>query len=287
MKIWVTGANGQLGQCFQELKLTNDEHEFIFTSSKDLDITNEQAVKEFVTNHQPKALINCAAYTKVDAAEKAQELCFKVNETAVANLAKVCLEHEIFLLHFSTDYVFDGEQEAPYLETDLVNPLNVYAASKAAGEAAIQKINPNAVIIRTSWVFSHYGNNFVKTILRLASERDELNIVADQVSCPTFALDLAKASLAILSIKANINGTEILHFSNSGYGSWCDFAQEIVAQAGLNCEVSPIATEGYPLPAKRPKLSLLSIQKFKDNYYTPPIWETALEECLKLLKRDM
>jgi len=280
MKIWVTGANGQLGQCFKQLSESETSYQFVFTNSQQVNITDYATVKAFIAQQQPQAIINCAAYTKVDAAEQNPEICFKVNLEAVENLAQYCKQNSILLIHYSTDYVFNGQQTSPYLETDATNPLNVYAASKAAGEAAILKINPNAVIIRTSWVFSHYGHNFVKTILRLATQKTELNIVADQISCPTYALDLAVASLTILENKTKTSGTEIINYTNSGQASWYDFAKEIVHQSGMQCQVNPIPTEAYPLPAQRPQYSLLSIKKFTAKFYSPQTWQNALSRCL-------
>jgi len=283
--ILVTGANGQLGSELRELVThfapNTQQHHFHFTDKAALDITDKNAVNHFCLMHKIEAIINCAAYTAVDSAEEDVENAERANHLAVKCLAEVVKEKNIKLVHISTDYVFDGTNFKPYVESDPTNPKSVYGATKLAGEKAIQEINPaNAIIIRTSWVYSSFGNNFVKTMLRLGKERDELGVIFDQVGTPTYARDLAEA---ILESMPNIHNekVQLYHYSNEGMASWYDFAKEIMQMAGLDCQINPIETNEYPTPAKRPYYSLLNKAKIKKQFNVGiPYWKESLEKCL-------
>ena len=281
--ILVTGVNGQLGSEIKELS-SNYPYTFYFTCKDDLDITNEKAIEEFIIKNHIIAIINCAAYTAVDKAESEIELADKINHQAVFHLASIAKEKNIKLIHISTDYVFDGTNYKPYIETDNTNPQSVYGQTKLDGEKVLQMINPtNSIIIRTSWVYSDYGNNFVKTMLRLGRERESLGVIYDQIGSPTYAKDLAKAILDILP-KVNNTQTEIYNYSNEGVCSWYDFAKEIMRIVNLSCKVNPIETSQYPTPAQRPHYSLLNKSKIKNDYIIDiPYWKDSLDECLKTL----
>lgn len=281
--ILVTGANGQVGSEIKELSV-NYPYTFYFTCKDDLDITNEKALKAFVEKNTITAIINCAAYTAVDKAESEIELADKINHQAVFYLASIAKDKNIKLIHISTDYVFDGTNYKPYLETDNTNPQSIYGQTKLDGEKVLQMISPtNSIIIRTSWVYSSYGNNFVKTMLRFGKEKESLGVIYDQVGTPTYAKDLAKAILDILP-KITNNQTEIYNYSNEGVCSWYDFAKEIMKMAKLTCKVNPIETAQYPTPAKRPHYSLLNKTKIKNDYTVDiPYWKDSLDECLKAL----
>ena len=273
MRILVTGKNGQLGQSINKLinietKIENNpsSNEFIFVGREELDLSNNSSIINYFDNHDKfDIVINSAAYTAVDQAEEEQELANQVNHLAVKQLAGIAKEQKARLIHISTDYVFNGESDKPYIETSETNPINVYGKSKLAGEKALQAVMPmNAVIIRTSWVYSEYGNNFVKTMLRLGKERDELNVVSDQIGSPTYATDLAGAILEIIKNKEfreEDQATQIYHYSNEGEISWYEFAKEIFKIAKVDCEVNPILTQQYPTPAQRPRNTLMN----KDN----------------------
>jgi len=294
MRILVTGKNGQLGRSIHKLvntdsKIDNNQssNEFIFVGREELDLSNESSISHyFDSNDRFDVIINCAAYTAVDKAEEEQELANQVNHLAVKQLAGIAKEQKAKLIHISTDYVFDGESDKAYLETDETNPINVYGKTKLAGEKALQEIIPaNAMIIRTSWVYSEFGNNFVKTMLNLGKERDELNVVSDQIGSPTYATDLAGAILKIISNKNYQNkeqSTEIYHYSNEGKISWYDFAKEIFKIAKIDCKVNPITTQQYPMPAKRPKNTLMNkdkIVKVFNILHSP--WRGSLELCIR------
>lgn len=279
--ILVTGVNGQLGSEIKELS-SNYPYTFYFTCKDDLDITNEKAIEEFIIKNHITAIINCAAYTAVDKAESEIDLTDKINHQAVFYLASIAKEKNIKLIHISTDYVFDGTNYKPYIETDNTNPQSVYGQTKLDGEKALQLLNPeNSIIIRTSWVYSDYGNNFVKTMLRLGRERESLGVIYDQIGSPTYAKDLAKAILDILP-KINNKKIEIYNYSNEGVCSWYDFAKEIMHMANLTCKVNPIETSQYPTPAKRPHYSLLNKLKIKNDYNIDiPYWKDSLDKCLR------
>ncbi len=280
--ILVTGAKGQLGSEIRHLSQSQQGFSFEFTDIEELDITSWEQLEAFFSSRKFDAIINCAAYTAVDKAEKEKEQAELINHIAAENLAVFSRKHKAPLIHISTDFVFDGKSFTPYREEDLPHPLSVYGKTKWAGENAVLKEAEKAVIIRTSWLYSSYGHNFVKTMLKLAKERDSLNVVYDQVGTPTYARDLAGAVLSILNHKDFVTG--IYHYSNEGVASWYDLAQAIVEIAGLDCRVYPIETHQYPTPAKRPAYSLLNKAKIKKTYGLEiPHWRTSLKDCLEIL----
>ncbi len=283
LNILVTGSNGQLGRSIEDIHDQYD-YRFYFTDKKTLDISNEKQIQDFVKQNSIDVIINCAAYTAVDKAEEEKELADKVNHLAVGNIAKICKESGIKLIHISTDYVFDGKNYKPYIESDLPNPKSVYGKRKLEGENAIIESDlDNSIIIRTSWVYSSYGNNFVKTMLRLGKEKESLGVIYDQVGTPTFAKDLAIAILDILP-KIDNKETEIFNYSNEGVLSWYDFAKEIMKMAKLSCKINPIETKDYPTPASRPHYSLLNKSKIKSVFGIEiPYWKDSLDECLRKL----
>ena len=263
--ILVTGSNGQLGSEIRELS-SQYKYNFFFTDRSNLDIANPKEVKNFIDSNNINTIINCAAYTAVDKAEEDQVNADKINHLAVKYLAQIAKEKKIKLIHVSTDYVFDGESFKPYNEDDTTSPNGVYGSTKLDGEKAMQEINPyNSIIIRTSWVYSSFGNNFVKTMLRLGEEKDELGVIFDQIGSPTYARDLAKVILDIIS-KIKNKKVEIYNYSNEGVASWYDFAKEIMSMAKINCEVSPVETYQYPTPASRPHYSLPCKASMKKEY---------------------
>ena len=280
--ILVTGANGQLGSELKDFELKYPQFNFYFTNSQELDITNHSLVRSFIIENKIEIIVNCAAYTAVDKAETEHVLCNEINHLAVANFAQIAKEQNIKLVQISTDYVFDGESYKPYLESDSTNPQSVYGTTKLAGEIAMQNIAPqNSIIIRTSWVYSSYGNNFVKTMLRLGREREELSIIVDQVGTPTYAKDLAKAILEILP-QLEKKEVAIYNFSNLGVCSWYDFAKAIFESSGIKVNVAPIETSQYPTAAKRPLYSVMNKRKITEKFnITIPYWKDSLRECLK------
>ena len=283
--VLVTGANGQLGS---ELQVLANEHttlEFTFAERSDLDLGSTASIETFFEGKAFDVIINCAAYTAVDKAESDEEMAYAINHKAVETLAHIAKKHDIALIHISTDYVFDGSNFKPYAENDPTNPQSVYGASKLAGEEAMQSINPkNSLIIRTSWVYSSFGNNFVKTMLRLGRERDELGVIFDQVGTPTYARDLASAILNIIAQLEN-DDVKIMHYSNEGVCSWYDFAIAIFEMQSITCKVNPIETKAYPTPATRPHYSLLNKAKIKTDYsLTIPYWRDSLRQVLQLME---
>lgn len=285
MKILITGGNGQLGMSFRKIAPKHPEHDFFFFGSKELDITSPSSIEKAFKESQPDVVVNCAAYTAVDQAEDEPGNAFTVNAEGVKNLVEACEKSGAALIHISTDYVFDGTKDNPYMETDPTNPIGVYGASKLAGEQFVFKSKCKAMIIRTSWVFSEFGNNFVKTMLRLGKERDELNVVSDQFGCPTYAPDLAETCLEMLErLDHWSNRPTVYHFSNEGETTWHVFAQEIMKVAHLNCKINPISTEEYPTKAIRPKYSVLSKEAmFKEFEHSPRNWHLALRDCITKL----
>ena len=284
-KILVTGGNGQLGSELREIVPNYQDYNFLFTDVKNLDITNHNAVAVFIEINKINVIINCAAYTAVDKAESEPELSDAINHLAVANFAQIAKDKNIKLIHISTDYVFDGTNHKPYLETDTPNPQSVYGKTKLDGELAMQKINPaNSIIMRTSWVYSKFGNNFVKTMLRLAETRDEISVVSDQIGSPTNAADLAKAILTILP-KIKNKTVEVFHYSNDGVFSWYDFAKAIFEIKNINIEVNSIESRQYPTPAKRPFYSVLNKSLFKATYGIEILyWKDSLVSCLRKIE---
>ncbi|MCQ0112051.1 dTDP-4-dehydrorhamnose reductase [Zhouia amylolytica] len=283
-KIWVTGAAGQLGSEFKELAMQSSDT-FIFTDRSELDITDQEAIEVFLEKHDVDVFINCAAYTAVDSAESEKELAYLINAKAVGYLAEACKRHAVKMIHISTDYVFDGEGGEPYQPMDELAPINEYGASKLAGERAMQEVNPtHSMIIRTSWVYSPYGKNFVKTMLRLGAEKERLKVVSDQFGSPTYARDLAEA---ILTILPNLNNekVEVYHYSNEGVCSWHEFAIAIMELANLDCEVLPINTADFPTKAPRPGYSVLDTESIKQDFnINIPHWKDSLKSCLERLK---
>lgn len=279
--ILVTGANGQLGSELRKLGFTVLDEVF-YTDVAELDITSYEAVNKYVEEHEIDTIVNCAAYTAVDRAEDELALAAKINTEAVANLAKIAYKQDCLLIHVSTDYVFDGTGQSPYTEKDKTCPVSVYGRTKLAGEEAIVKSGCLHIIIRTAWLYSTFGNNFVKTILRLAKERTELNVVADQVGSPTYAEDLARAIVVIMENDDRGVYEGVYHFSNEGICSWFDFASEIVRLSGLSCKVNPVTTEEYPTKTKRPAYSVLDKTKIKKTFEVPvPDWQESLKKCMK------
>lgn len=276
--VLVTGSNGQLGSELREIASNHKDYNFTFTDIYDLDITQHKIVREFIEANNINTIINCAAYTKVDTAESEPELSNALNHLAVANFAQIAKEKNIKLIHISTDYIFDGTNYKPYSETDIPNPKSVYGKTKLDGEKAILAINPsNSIIIRTSWVYSKYGNNFVKTMLEIANTRDEIFVVSDQIGSPTNAADLSKAILKILPQIEN-NSTEIYHYTNEGVCSWYDFSKFIFEINSIDIKVTPIQTKDYPTPAKRPYYSILNKNKIKEKFrLNIPYWKESLK----------
>jgi len=295
MRILVTGKNGQLGKSIHrivnsEVKTNNNlnSHHFVFVVREELDLNSESVINHyFDSSDKFDIIINCAAYTAVDKAEEELELANQVNHLAVKQLAEVAQTQQAKLIHISTDYVFNGESDKPYIETDETNPINVYGKTKLSGEKALQRImSTDAIIIRTSWVYSEYGNNFVKTMLRLGKERDELNVVSDQIGSPTYATDLANAILEIIKNKEfreKDQTTQIYHYSNEGEISWHEFAEEIFKIENIDCKANPIVTEQYPTPAKRPKNTLMNKDKITETFSVNIAnWKESLKKCLSI-----
>ena len=299
MRILVTGKNGQLGRSIYKLvntdtRIDNNQsnNEFIFVGREELDLSSESSISHyFDRSNKFDVIINCAAYTTVDKAEEEQELANQVNHLAVKQLTKIAKDQKAKLIHISTDYVFDGESDKPYIETDTTNPINVYGKTKLAGEKALQALMPaNAIIIRTSWVYSEYGNNFVKTMLRLGKERNELNVVSDQIGSPTYATDLAGAILEIIKNKEFREGdqtTQVYHYSNEGEISWYEFAKEIFKIARVNCKVSSITTQQYLISARRPRNTLMKKDRIRNKFNFGILqWKTRLNTCIAKLKES-
>ncbi|MBU0489751.1 MAG: dTDP-4-dehydrorhamnose reductase [Bacteroidetes bacterium] len=283
-KYLITGVNGQLGSDLRELA-KNSSDQFLFTDVDDLDITDTEAVRDAFRLFGPDVLINCASYTAVDKAESDSAAAYLINGDAPGILADVCNSFSTLLIHISTDYVFDGKSNIPYKETDAVNPSGVYAKSKLQGENAVISTSEKAAIFRTSWLYSSFGLNFVKTILRLGKERTELNVVFDQTGSPTYARDLAAAILnaAPVLMSRKLEGTEIYNYSNEGVASWYDFAMEIKNIVGFSANINPIETFEYPTPAPRPVYSVLNKRKVKTEFgFTIPHWKDSLKKALKL-----
>lgn len=281
--ILVTGSNGQLGKELKQLADNYSQYNFVFASREDLKLHHFGLVENFFIATKPQYCINCAAYTAVDKAENEEDMAMLVNGEAVGNLAAVCKKYQTKFIHISTDYVFDGESETPYKEDDATGPINTYGASKLMGEQLCMKEDADAIIIRTAWVYSSFGHNFVKTMMRLMNERNELNVVNDQIGSPTYAADLAKAILDIISSGKWESG--IYHYSNEGKISWFEFAQAIKELAGSKAIIHPILTAEYPTPARRPKFSLLNKDKIRTVYQLEiPVWKDSLAKCIQLLQ---
>jgi dTDP-4-dehydrorhamnose reductase len=290
MNILVTGSNGQLGSEIKDLVANYKNFNFFFMDLPALDICISSQLDVFFKEKNINTVINCAAYTAVDKAEHDAEIAEKVNTTGVLNLVNAVAKVNGKLIHISTDYVFDGHNSQPYKESDPVSPIGVYGETKRAGELAVINSNIDAIVLRTSWLYSAYGNNFVKSMLRLGNERDELGVIFDQVGSPTNASDLAKTCLDILanSKKVNINSKgNLYHFSNEGVASWYDFSIAIMTLGKVNCHVKPIETKDYPTPAKRPHFSLLNKSKIKNDFEIYiPYWRDSLAKCILKLNKN-
>jgi dTDP-4-dehydrorhamnose reductase len=284
MKILVLGAYGQLGRSLKDIAANYLQYDFMYTDVDSLNITDYDSVNDFVSKQKPGIIINCAAYTAVDKAESEQEQALLLNANVVENLAKIVKANNIFLVHVSTDYVFDGKGYRPYNEDNFTAPVSIYGKTKLLGEQAIRNNPCHCAIIRTSWLYCEYGGNFVKTMLRLGKERQQLTVVDDQIGSPTYAPDLAEAIMQIVLQKELVKQTEIYHFSNEGVASWYDFAKTIIELGNCPCEVLPIPTEQYPTPAQRPFYSVLDKQKIKSRFsISIPYWRDSLEKCIKKL----
>lgn len=292
-KILVTGANGQLGMELQQLAVANPSFKFIFTARDEFPLDNPDATNDFITKHQPQYLINCAAYTAVDKAESETELVYKINAEAPGVIAKACKENNTRLIHISTDYVFNGMGSVPYKEEDATDPVNFYGASKLEGEKNVLRFNPGSIIIRTAWVYSEFGKNFVKTMMRLMAEKDQVNVVNDQWGTPTYAADLAEAIMKIISV---LDGPThhsplaahpgVYHFTNEGIITWYDFAVTIKELSGSSCIVNPIPSSAFPTPAKRPFYSVLDKTKIQQAFGIQlKNWKASLAVCMERLKK--
>lgn len=283
-KILVTGANGQLGNECRTLAESITNAEFVFTDVAELSIADSNAVEEIFSKNKFDYCINAAAYTAVDLAETETELAQLINATAAGYLADACRKNNCKLIHISTDYVFDGTNEIGYDVDDATSPINVYGATKLEGEKLALSLNPETIVIRTSWVYSFHGKNFVKTMMKLMQERESLNVVSDQIGKPTYAADLASAIFSIIfSGKEFVPG--MYHFANQGVISWYDFATAIKEIGGYNCNVNPIASSEYPTPAKRPSYSILNTNKIEHTFNIEiPYWKDSLQKCMELLR---
>jgi dTDP-4-dehydrorhamnose reductase len=287
MKILITGSRGQLGNEFSVLAPAYPDFSFIFTDIAELDITSEPDIDLLVKQEKPSVIINCAAYTAVDKAEQEDNLAFLINATAVGNLARVASKYNALLVHISTDYVFDGKGFKPYVEDAPTNPVSLYAKSKHAGEQQVQSYANRAIILRTSWLYSEFGNNFVKTMMKYGRERGQLNVVFDQTGTPTYARDLAETILEIIQKQPVPEGVEVFHYSNEGVASWYDFAKEIIEISKISCKINPIETKDYPLPAVRPFYSVFNKAKIKHRFKIEiPYWKDSLRECLGRMNQE-
>ena len=280
--ILITGSNGQLGNEMQQAAVRFPDFNYIYTDVAELDICDKSALDAFVKANNVNVIVNCAAYTAVDKAEDDVELCYKINRDAVRNIAEVATENKVKVVHVSTDYVFDGTNYLPYTEDMPVCPATVYGKSKLEGEQALLENCRESVILRTAWLYSSFGNNFVKTMIKLGNERDSLGVIFDQVGTPTYAADLADAIMQLISSETFVPG--IYHFSDEGVCSWYDFTKTIHRMANITCDVKPIETKDYPARTPRPHFSVLNKGKIKSTYgISIPHWEVSLEKCIGLL----
>jgi len=283
--ILITGSNGQLGNEIKKLSPKYSEYNFVFTDVGELNITNYDAIDVFFNKNNISFLINCAAYNAVDKAEEDPDTAELINATAVKYLSKLSKKYNAFYIHISTDYVFGGTNHKPYIETDKPKPLSKYALSKFHGEQEALNNNDKSIVFRTSWLYSEFGNNFVKTIMKLGKERDELRIIFDQIGTPTYANDLAKAILNIIPQTSKLTKPELYHYSNEGVASWYDFTKAIIEISKENCNVLPIETKDYPLPTARPFYSVMNKAKIKKDFDIEiPHWRESLARCIKRLE---
>ncbi len=285
MNILITGCNGQLGNEIQLIERDYPHHQFFNTDVAELDICDQQAVDQFVAGHAIDGIINCAAYTAVDKAESDKEMCTTLNTVAPAYLANAIQQRGGWMIHISTDYVFNGKTHIPYVEDDTPSPDSVYGSTKLASELGVTKFCQRAMVIRTAWLYSTFGNNFVKTMIRLGKERDEIGVIADQIGTPTYARDLALTILCIVE-----KGIEpgVYHYTNEGVASWYDFTKAIHRIYGISgCQVKPLHTYEYPTAAQRPPYSILDKTKIKRVFgITIPYWEESLRDCIQKLKEN-
>ncbi len=282
--ILVTGANGQLGKELHALSAAYPSFNFLFLSREDLPINNFELLRNYFEITRPQYCINCAAYTAVDRSETEKDLAMLINGESVGVLAAICNEHHTKLIHISTDYVFDGEGKQPYKEDDPTEPVNYYGLTKLNGEQLCLISDPDAIIIRTSWLYSEYGNNFVKTMLRLMKEKEQIGVVNDQVGSPTYAADLAEAIMQMIVSGQSSTVSGIFHYSNTGIINWYEFAVAIKEISNSNCKVNPILTSQYPTPAKRPHYSVLDKTKIQATFNIPlRDWKESLRKCISKL----
>jgi len=290
MKVLVTGKDGQLGKSIHKLILNlHNDIEYILVGRKELDLSNSESISKYFNNNTGfNLIINCAAYTAVDKAEEESDLANQINHIALKQIADFANSQNAKLIHISTDYVFDGDCHFPYLESDNTNPINIYGKTKLLGEKIIQRtMKNNAIIIRTSWLYSEFGHNFVKTMLKLGSEREEVTVVNDQIGTPTYATDLAEAIINIVNnenFKIGNFPSEIYNFSNLGEASWYDFAKEIFKFSNLNCKLTPICSQQFPVTALRPKYTTMSKDKIIDKFQLRiSSWQKSLQKCLRTM----
>ena len=286
LNLLITGSKGQLGHEFREASALYPFYNFIFTDIGELDITNAGNVERFFRDQNVDVVINCAAYTAVDQAELEPDAAMRINRDAVANLVNACKMHITYMVHISTDYVFDGKGSKPYREDDLTNPQSSYGRSKLAGEEAMLNCLEKGMIIRTSWLYSSFGANFVKTIIKKGTETGELKVVSDQFGCPTYAKDLAVTILDILPKALSSHRLEIFHYSNEGECSWFEFALAAVEMAKTSCRVYPVTSGEFPQKAPRPRYSVMDKTKIKEHFGIKiPEWKESLRECLEVLAK--
>lgn len=287
MQILVTGSNGQLGTEIRKLSGGFDSHRFIFTDVENLDLTGDDKVEMFFQSNHPDIILNCAAYTAVDRAEAEKEQAFALNASVPGHLARIAERTGAKLVHFSTDYIFNGKNHIPYVESDQGDPQSSYGLSKFNGEKEILKHNAAGMIIRTSWLYSEYRTNFVRTILKKSRETNEIRVVFDQIGSPTYAYDLAETILKLIPEISKQTNMEVFHYANEGVTSWYDFAQEIIRIEGIPCNVVPIETSELKLVANRPFYSVLNKTKMKRRFnITIPHWRASLEKCLERIRQD-
>ena len=283
MRILVTGSNGQLGQEFKN-NVSNSDHEFYFTDENELNITKKKEILDYVIIHKIELIINCAAYTNVNSAETNKRQAIKVNSDAVRNLVEVCEKKKIKMIHFSTDYVYNSDNLNPINEDSNINPINYYGISKREGEKIIEKSSSDSIIIRTSWLYSMYGNNFVKTMIKKGENGEKIYVINDQFGCPTYSKDLVDCTLKIIASN-KLNKHKVFNFSNEGYTSWYDFTKKIFELKKLNCSIIPVDSENYKSIAKRPKYSVTDKSRIKDTFnINIRNWEDALQEFITNIK---
>lgn len=285
--ILVTGSNGQLGNELKKIAAINKKHEFTFIDIEEVNLLDKAQVDSFFSEAHFDVIINCAAYTAVDKAEEETDLANRVNGDIVKILAEQANSQNAALIHISTDFVFNGSQSIPYVESDSPAPLSAYAKSKLLGEEMFIDFAKRGLLIRTSWLYSEFGKNFVKTIMKYGRERDALKVVFNQVGTPTYAFDLANVIMSGIDSGYNMNDCEIFHFSNEGVASWYDFARAIIQIAGINCNIYPIETKDYPLPAERPSYSVMNKDKIKRTFNIEiPYWRDSLELCINRIEHN-